>query len=156
MTKTVFKFVYTAGVKVILSILLALFGICAVKNLLTIFQAFGWHSSVLWLDIAGLILSVFLIVFIILIFTYSRYVVTNSSLYVRIGMVFQKIPCGLISTVVKIPQDGAIFILYTSQSAKPSQLKINIVEEDLDKFISALKALNPEIMYEIYHTEDQA
>ncbi len=155
MTKTIFKMIFKTPVKVLLIVLSAIFFACSIKAILSFFGVFGMQPFNLVLDVCGLALSVFFIVSNILTLTYSRYVVTNSSLYVRVGMFFYKIPCGLISSVVKISADGAIFILYTSPSAKPSQLKINITPENLDGFISALRSLNSNIVYEVYDPEQK-
>lgn len=150
MSKSIFKFVHTTASKVFIIIMTAIFGLCAVKNVLTLLGAFGWTSFNMILDIVGTALCVFLIIFLLLIYFKSKYVVTNSCLYVKLGMIFYKIPCGLISSIVKIKADGTIFILYTSQSAKPSQLKINIESDALDAFIDSIRTLNSNVVYEIF------
>lgn len=148
MTKNTFKFLYTVFMKVVLIVLLALFAITTIKNVLTIIGLFGFSSVNLELDIAGLVLSLFFVVVIVFMLAHSRYVVTNYSLIVRMGIFSYKIPCGLISSIVKVDNDDTLFILYVTQKAKPAQLKINVNKEDYDALISALRGYNSDIVYE--------
>ena len=40
-------------------------------------------------------------------------------------------------------------MFYTSLNAKPSQLKINVTDEDFDGFFDAIKSYNQLISYEV-------
>ncbi|MBQ2714511.1 MAG: hypothetical protein IJF76_02650 [Clostridia bacterium] len=155
MTKNVFKFIYTTFMKVLLIVMTVLFSACALKNILAFCGAFGWTSTYLWLDVIGLVLCVLLIVVLLLMLTHSRYVVTNFSLYVKMGLFIYKIPCGLIQSIVKIEQDGSLFILFVNQKAQPAQMKINIVESDYDGFIKSLRDYNVDIFYETYNKDSE-
>lgn len=154
MTKNSFKFLYSVWMKILMIFLLVLFTVTLARNVLTIFGVFGWVSISLTLDIAGAVLSAFFITVIVLMLVRSTYCVTNFSLQVKTGLFVYKIPCGVISTIVKIENDDTLFILYVNPKAKPSQMKLNIAKDDYEAFITAMKSFNPEIVYESYRIDD--
>jgi len=153
MTKNSFKFLYTLWMKILMVFLLVLFTVALAKNLLTIFGAFGWTSVSLTLDVAGSVLSTFFITVIVFMLVCSNYRVANFSLQIKTGLFLFKIPCGLISNIVKIENDDTLFILYVNAKAKPSQMKINIEKGDQETFVTAIKSFNPDVVYESYRID---
>ena len=147
MTKSVFNFQYEKRTKVMLWIIFVLFSLLAVRQILCITELWMKPYNII-VDSCSLGISLIIVIITAFMLFYSRYVVKNNSTYIRMGLFVQRIPCGLISSVVKY-KDKGYFIFYTSLNAKPSQLKINVSEEDFDGFFNAIKSYNHLISYEI-------
>ena len=147
MTKSVFNFQYEKRNKVILWIILVLFSLLAIRQVLCITELWMKPYNII-VDSCSLGISTIIAIISAFMLFNSRYVVKNNSVYVRMGLFAQRIPCGLISSVVKF-KDKGYFMFYTSLNAKPSQLKINVTDEDFDGFFDAIKSYNQLISYEV-------
>lgn len=153
MTKSVFHLQYDKKIKISLSAVLVVFFLLAVREILCIAQIWLKPYNLI-LDISSLSISALVVFFVSFMLFGSRYVVKKNSLYIRMGVFVQRIPCGLMSCVTKINKNG-YFLFYTSLDAKPSQLKINVTDEDFENLFNALKSLNHLIVYEIINEEQK-
>lgn len=152
MQKQVFHLQYEKRTKIILYVVLAVFTLLAVREILCLCGVWSKPYSIV-LDSCSLGVSAIVATVVAFMLFGSRYVVKNNSVYVKMGFFVQKIPCGLVSSVVKFKNIG-YFMFYTALNAKPSQIKINVTDDDFDEFFKAVKAYNHLIVYEVI--EDDA
>ena len=146
MTKSVFRFRYDTRTKIVLWVIFSIFTLLTVREILCLTGVFAPFS--IPVDATSLAISGIIVITVSSMLFFSRYVVKSNRVYIKMGIFIQKIPCGLISSVVKY-KDLGYYVFYTSLNAKPCQIKINVLECDIDGFFDAIKSYNHLITYEV-------
>lgn len=147
MQKQVFHLQYEKRTKIILYVVLAVFTLLAIREILCLCGVWSKPYSIV-LDSCSLGVSAIIAIIVSSMLFGSRYVIKNNSIYIKMGFFIQKIPCGLVSGVAKLKGVG-YFMFYTALDAKPSQIKINVTDEDFDTLLKTIKEYNHLIVYEV-------
>ncbi len=155
MEKTVYKFIYGLKEKIMLFMMLALFGVTTLVDLFRLIGLFGMTPYNFALDLIGLLFSIVMFTFIMITLFFSKYVIQNGILTEKIGVFSTKIPCSRIAKFISIDSDGTLFMLYTAKKSVPKQLKINVHKSERDDFLSTLRSINTNILYESYNGEEE-
>lgn len=151
MQKQVFRLQYEKRTKIILYIVLAVFSLLTIREVLCLCNVWSKPYNIV-LDSCSLGVSAIITIVVAFMLFGSRYVVKCNSVYVKMGFFVQKIPCGLVTSVVKFKNIG-YFMFYTTLDAKPSQIKINVTHADFDIFFKTIKEYNHLIVYEVINDE---
>ena len=153
MSKPVFKLQYEKHTKDMLYVVLAIFCALTIRQALCLFNVWIKPYNIV-LDSCSLGVCAIIVIIVASLLFHSRYVVKNSSIYVKMGFFGQKIPCGLVTSVAKFKEVG-YFMFYTTLNAKPAQIKINVTDDDFDGFFKAIKGYNPLITYDVVQKDAQ-
>lgn len=153
MQKQVFHLQYEKRTKIILYVVFCIFSLLSIREILCLCGVWTKPYNVV-LDSCSLGVSALITIIVAFMLFLSRYVIKNNSIYVKMGLFIQKIPCGLVTSVAKFKNLG-YFMFYTTLDAKPSQIKINVTDDDFDEFFKTIKGYNHLIAYDVIEEDDK-
>ena len=134
MKKFVFK--YSPIIWIMLAVITAIFAAAVVFNILD----------------AVAVISLTILVFIVSALFYGRYVVRGNYLYFHFGLIFTKTDINEIFQLTLFAMQNKL-VMYL-KNEKYSVVVID--KKNYDAFYEALKAVNPDILFTVQGTEEQA
>ena len=144
-----FKLEYKRSEKIMLIIMLSLFTISAIMNILRVFSLFSFQSYDLFIDIAGIVFSVIMGLFIFSTLKMSKYYFENEQFVEQISIFKTKIKYANIVKLVSYTKNNTLYLFYVNKKNRTVFTKIIISQHKYDQFVNALREINSSITYEI-------
>ena len=139
-----FKFKYSALVFILLILSLALCVAGIVWNIFNAIQFANVNTIKLISSLVIVVLTFVLLVFVLSVLFYSRYVIKDGYLYTYFGFVKNKTPVSEIVEVTKFKKSNKLVVYFSTEE----YTVIVIAPEFYDDFVMAIRNANKSIVYD--------
>ena len=139
-----FKFKYSALVFILLILSLALCVAGIVWNIFNAIQFANVTTIKLISSLVIVVLTFVLLVFVLSVLFYSRYVIKDGYLYTYFGFVKNKTPVSEIVEVTKFKKSNKLVVYFSTEE----YTVIVIAPEFYDEFVMAIRNANKSIVYD--------
>ena len=139
-----FKFKYSALVFILLILSLALCVAGIVWNIFNAIQFANVNTIKLISSLVIVVLTFVLLVFVLSVLFYSRYVIKDGYLYTYFGFVKNKTPVSEIVEVTKFKKSNKLVVYFSTEE----YTVIVIAPEFYDEFVMAIRNANKSIVYD--------
>lgn len=139
-----FKFRYSVAVWVLLTLVLLLSIVSLTWNVYNVIHFKGGEQYKLISYYVIALITAVLIILVISIMTYGRYVIKNHTLYTCFGLIKNKTDIKEIICLTHFKKSNKLVAYFKSQE----YTVIVISPEEYDKFIFALREVNPAIVFD--------
>lgn len=150
MKKFVFK--YSPIIWIMLAVITAIFAAAVVFNILDAVAFAGEIGPRFIFAVIVAVISLTILVFIVSALFYGRYVVRGNYLYFHFGLIFTKTDINEIFQLTLFAMQNKL-VMYL-KNEKYSVVVID--KKNYDAFYETLKAVNPDILFTVQGTEEQA
>ena len=139
-----FKFKYSALVFILLILSLALCVAGIVWNIFNAIQFANVNTIKLISSLVIVVLTFVLLVFVLSVLFYSRYVIKDGYLYTYFGFIKNKTPVSEIVEVTKFKKSNKLVVYFSTEE----YTVIVIAPEFYDEFVMAIRNANKSIVYD--------